>query len=418
MTRRMVSVEDLPALFKSLFDKRIEPVRREAEGLCRKVQDGLALIGDTGTKLLEENIAEDVKEKSKSSISSADKFGRKVVDMVEGVKPPAEMTYDSLIDYTNALRNFQSQIVKAASVWIPKLPLQLKGTIRELEAKMKLLGYSVKSLENHVGGKHRQVDRLEKILEDSNVLVSLYQDMKDLDAIIKTHQEKAEKLETERQNINRLIEELDSHDISKRILGQKKDLEHLRNEISGVFQPLQKPVEKLLKTVDSKKGLLTSEAQDTLQHYLKDPVEAVENEQGDFAGLRSALVGLQNVLTSGSIELKESRVRNALKSISEISSSNTLDILRQSYRQLHLEYQTMSSSREAVEIKNKRRELESQKQQVSVERSRLDSDLRTLQFRRNELSLRFSRLKTDLEKRSKSIAGEDVEILQDTENSA
>jgi chromosome segregation ATPase len=418
MTRRTVAVVDLPTLFKSLFDKRIEPVRREAEGLCRKVQDGLDLIKDTGTKLLKENIAEDLKEASKSSISSSDKFGRKIIDLVEGVKPPTEMTYDDLIDYTNALRNFQSQIVNAASIWVPKLPLQLKGTIRELEAKMKLLGYSVNSLENHVGGKHRQVDKLEKILEDSRLLVSLYQDVKDLDAAIRTHEENAEKLEAERQNIDRLIKELDLHDISKRMIEQEKQLESLRNQISEVFHPLEKPMEKLLKTVDSKNGLLTSDAQDTLQHYLNDPVEAVENEQSNFSRLRSALEALRNVLKRGSIELKESRVRNALKTISEIGSSNNLEILSQSYRQLQLEHHTTSSSREAIEIAHKRRELESQKQHITNERSRLDSDLQTLQSRRNELSLRFSRIRTDLEKRSKSIAGEDVEILQDSKNDA
>jgi chromosome segregation ATPase len=202
------------------------------------------------------------------------------------------------------------------------------------------------------------------------------------------------------------------------MIEEEKNLDSLRNHISEVFQPLEKPVEKLLKTTDSKKGLLTSEAQETLQLYLNDPVTAVENEKESFTRLRSALEALRNVLNSGAIELKESRVRNALKRISEICLSSNLETLRQSYHRLQLEHYMTSSSKEAVEIFDKRSKLEKQKQQVTNDRSRLDSDLGVLQSRRYELSLRLSRLKTDLEDRSNLVAGEEIEILQDRENPA
>ncbi len=417
MTRHTVAIADLPSEFKSLFDKRIEPVRREAEGLCSKVQDWLTDIKDTGSKLLRENVEEDAEEASKSSISSADKFGQKIIDLVEGVKPPNEMTYDDLVDYTNALRNLQSQIVHAASIWIPKLPLQLKRTIRELEAKMKLLGFSVNSLENHVGGKHRQVDKLEKIIEDSKQLVVLHQDLKDLDGAIKTHEENIGKLLVETRDVNQAIEQLDLSDISRRMTEQEKRLQSLRTQISEIFQPLEKPVEKLLKTTDSKNGLITSTALETLRHYLNDPADAIE-VQKNSSQLRSALQALQNVLIAGSIELKESRVRNALKSISEICTTDRIETLRQSYHQLRLEHDATLSSKEAVETTEKKRELENRKQLAAKEKSRLNSDLQTLQSRRDELALRISRLKADLEERSRSTAGEDIEILDDNEKHA
>jgi len=417
MTRHAVAIADLPSEFKSLFDKRIEPVRKEAEGLCDKVQDWLTDIKDTGSKLLRENVEEDAKEASKSSISSADKFGRKIIDLVEGVKPPNEMTYDDLVDYTNGLRNLQSQIVHAASIWIPKLPLQLKRTIRELEAKMKLLGFSVNSLENHVGGKHRQVDKLEKIIEDSKLLVNLHQDLRDLDAAIKTHEEIIGKLLVEIEGVNQAIEQLDLMDISRTIVEQKERLQSLRNQISEIFQPLEKPVEKLLKTTDSKNGLITSDALETLRRYLNDPAGAIET-QVNPSDLRSALQALRNVLTAGSIELKESRVRNALKSVSEICTSDRIGSLGQAYHQLRLEHDATLSSRETVETTDKKRELENRRQLVVKEKSRLDSDLQVLQSRRIELALRISRLRTDLEERSRSTAGEEIEILDDNEKRA
>jgi len=413
MTRRQVAVDDLPSLFESLFDKRIDPIRNEAEGLCDKTQDWLNEVKNTASKLLKENIEEN-DDTSKSSISSADKFGHKIINLVEAVEAPKEMTYNNLVAYTNTLRNFQSQIVNAASIWIPRLPLQLKGTIRELETKMKLLGHSVNSLENHVSGKHRQVDKLEKILEDSKLLSSLHSELNDLDSAIKRNEENTAKLDTETDNIEQEINKLGASEISRNIAEQETQLRNLCNQISEIFEPLEKPIEKLSKTVDSKKGLLPSEALDILQRYVHDPVGAVQNEEVNLTRLRPALESLRNVLAAGAIELKQSRVKNALKSISEISSGSSLMTLRQSYRQLQIEHHATSSSKGAMEIAARKAELDNRKQQMTNQRSTLGSDLKVLKARRSELSLRISRLKTDLEDRSKKSVGEEIGILEDS----
>jgi hypothetical protein len=411
MTRRIVTFADLPSFLRSRFNREIEPVRKESEEHCSGLQDILNDVGETGRKLLREKVEEEAKEASKSSISSADKFGRKIVDLVEGAKAPCEMSYDSMVRYTNALRNFQSQIVNAASIWIPRLPLSLKKTVRELEVKMKLLGYSVNSLENHVGGKHRQVDRLERIILDSESLAGLEKELNDLETSIHEREDNSRKLDEEEDSINLKVDKLDSTDVSRRLTEQERQLGDLRNRISGVFEPLQKPVEKVLKTTDSKNGLLGSREQEILQHYLGDPTSAVENED-DFGPLRSSLGTLRRILTAGSIELKESRVRNALRSISEICSTKNLEELRAEYRRQEIEYNASQSSNEIVELIMKRRELEQRKEKIGAERSRLTSDLEELEGRRSELLLRISRLVTDLEERVKSAGKEELEIVR------
>ncbi len=413
MTRRQVTLDDLSSLFESLFNKRIDPIRNESEELCNKTQDWLDEVKNAATKLLKENVDEN-DDTSKSSISSADKFGHRIINLVQAVEVPKEMTYNNLVAYTNTLRNFQSQIVNAASIWIPRLPLQLKRTIRELEAKMKLLGHSVNSLENHVSGKHRQVDKLEKILEDSRLLSNLYSELNDLDSTIKANEEDTAKLDIETGNIEQEIKKLDASEISGKITEQENQLRSLRNQILEIFEPLQKPIEKLSKTVDSRKGLLPSEALDILQRYVDDPVGATQNEEVNIVRLRSALESLRNVLASGRIELKQSRVKNALKSISEISSGSTLMTLRQSCRQFQIEHHATLSSKEAMEIAASKAKLENRKQQIASQRSTLGSDLKVLGARRSELSLRISRLKNDLEGRSRTTAGEDIEILEDS----
>jgi hypothetical protein len=411
MTRRTVTFADLPSFLRSRFNREIEPVRKESEEHCSELQDILSDIGETGRKFLRDKVEEEAKEASKSSISSADKFGRKIVDLVEGTKAPVEMSYDGMVRYTNALRNFQSQIVNAASIWIPRLPLSLKKTVRELEVKMKLLGYSVNSLENHVSGKHRQVDRLERIILDSESLANLEKELNDLETSIHEREDNSRKLDEEEDFIHLKADKLNSTDVSRRLTEQERQLGDLRNRISGVFEPLQKPVEKVLKTTESKNGLLGSHEQEILQHYLGDPTSAVENED-DFGPLRSSLGTLRRILTAGSIELKESRVRNALRSISEICSTKNLEQLRAEYQRQETEYNAIQSSNEIVELIMKRRELEQRKEKISAERSRLTSDLEEFEGRRSELLLRISRLVKDLEERVKSARKEELEIVR------
>jgi ribosomal protein S13 len=146
---------------------------------------------------------------------------------------------------------------------------------------------------------------------------------------------------------------------------------------------------------------------------VNDPVGAVQSEQVGFARLRSALEGLRNVLAAGGIDLKESRIRNALKTISEICSSTSLETLRESFVQLQLQHHASLSSKEATAITEKRHELTNREQQVLNERSRLESDIHVLRTRRHELSLRVTRLKADLEQRIESTGEEAVEIVLD-----
>lgn len=147
-----------------------------------------------------------------------------------------------------------------------------------------------------------------------------------------------------------------------------------------------------------------------LSDYVTNPVDKLCKSNINNSELESALNGLQTMLEANALDLKDSRVRAALKSIPLIKDKSSLEQLREEYLKAIRAYEKASDSEEMRSLLFKRDEMESRRGEADETAGRLDRTLSGVQARKEELSKRFAQMKKVMEKSTQEVTGQSIRI--------
>ena len=406
----MVKIEELPERIDKLVEEEVGPERQKAEIFRNRIDSTLAEIRNIANHLLEENVRKEIGNISEPVLTAADKLGSKILSLAETVRTPEQITYDTIVEYVQSVRRFQAQTVGFGAIWIRRLDKQFKSRIRELELRMRNLQSLTRILEDHVNGKYRQVKTFESLMKDARTLKYISEEAGDLEKRLRA-------LDGERQDLGRLQNDLTEKmeatkrsEESQRVSSLENRIEGIRRSITILFDPLQKPVEKLLKLVEAKKQIVDAPTLNILSHYLGDPVKMVCEEQEGLSGLQIALSKLRVILEQNKLELKPARNRNAIKSIVEICNNNVLEPLRRDYLAAEQEMNQLLSSPILAELAAQRQDLEKRMKEVERAMGRLSLEFSNTKNRRDDMVRRMGQVKGQIEETFDRLTGETIDI--------
>jgi len=406
----LVNIEELPNLIDKLVEEQVSPERQRAEIFCNRINSTLDEIRSIADRLLEENVRREIGDISEPVLTAANKLGSRILSLAETVKAPEPITYDALVDYVQNLKRFQAQTVSFGAIWIRKLDRQFKKRIGQLELRMRNLQSLTKILEDHVNGKYRQVKTFESLMKNVRTLKSISEEANNLGNRLRA-------IEGERQELagmqNDLIEKIEATKRSE----ESQRLSHLEDRIGGIrksiailFDPLQKPIEKLLKLAEAKKQIVDPPTLNILSRYLGDPVKTLFDERETLSDLQAALNKLRAILEQNRLDLKAARNRNAMKSIVEICDNNVLEPLRRDYLAVEQEMNKLLTSPILAELAAQRQDIEKRLKEVERTIGKLSMDFSNAKNRRDDILRRIDRVKTQIEETYERLAGEKIDI--------
>jgi len=406
----LVNIEELPNLIDELVEEQVSPERQRAEIFCNRINSTLDEIRSIADRLLEENVRREIGDISEPVLTAANKLGSRILSLAETVKAPEPITYDALVDYVQNLKRFQAQTVSFGAIWIRKLDRQFKKRIGQLELRMRNLQSLTKILEDHVNGKYRQVKTFESLMKNVRTLKSISEEANNLGNRLRA-------IEGERQELagmqNDLIEKIEATKRSE----ESQRLSHLEDRIGGIrrsiailFDPLQKPIEKLLKLAEAKKQIVDPPTLNILSRYLGDPVKTLFDERETLSDLQAALNKLRAILEQNRLDLKAARNRNAIKSIVEICDNNVLEPLRRDYLAVEQEMNKLLTSPILAELAAQRQDIEKRLKEVERTIGKLSMDFSNAKNRRDDILRRIDRVKTQIEETYERLAGEKIDI--------
>jgi chromosome segregation ATPase len=187
-------------------------------------------------------------------------------------------------------------------------------------------------------------------------------------------------------------------------------IEGIRRSITILFDPLQKPIEKLLKLAEAKKEIVDMPTLNVLSRYLGDPVETLCDEQERLSDLQAALSKLQVILERNQLDLKPTRNRHAIKSIVEICDNNVLEPQRRDYMAVRQEMNQLLSSPTLAELAAQRQDLEKRLKEVERTMGKLSLDFSNTKNRRDEMLKRMDHLKSQIEETFEHLTDEKITI--------
>lgn len=404
-----VKSSDLTQWLESLIAKDIKPIRERASYLVSRSTDALNNIQKTATALSEE-VASSTSAAETSKTDVAKNFGIRIAGLVDGVKAPESISYETLTEFLNSLRKFHAELIYAGSIWIRKLDPRYRETIRKMELSLREIRTYGKMLEEHLDRKYLTVRKYETLLRDAETIRTVSRELARIeDEILRVKDEKDSARST-REQLSEERRKLESSQKLAELSALQSKVDEAQGDIVGLFRPLEKPVEKLLKLSEREKQRLNPTAAANLSDYVTDPAEKLSRSNINYPELESALNGLQSMLERNVIDLKDSRVRAALKSISLIKDQERLEQLREKYLEATSVYQKASQSEEVRSLLLKRDEMDSKRNAAEEMVGRLDRALSAIQARKEELSKRFVQLKDGMERSIKEVTGQSIQI--------
>jgi len=275
---------------------------------------------------------------------------------------------------------------------------------------MRNLNSLTKILEDHVNAKYRQVKKFESLLKDARTLKSISEEAVNLGNRLRA-------IEGERQELARMqndfAEKIEATKMSgepQRVSQLEVRMEGVRRSIAALFDPLQKPIEKLLKLAEAKKEIVDPPTLNILSRYLGDPVKTLCDEQESLSDLKAALGKLRVILEKNSLQLKPTRNRNAIKSIVEICDNNVLDPQRRDCLAVEKEMNQLLSSSTLAELARQRQDLEERLKGVERTMGKLSLDFSNTKNRRDEMIRRMDHAKAHIEETFERLTGEKIDI--------
>jgi len=406
----LVSIEDLPNWIDKLVEEQVGPERQKAEMFRNRINSTLEEIRNIADRLLEGSVKQEIGDVSELVLTAANKLGSRILSLAETVRAPEPVTYEALVDYVQNLKRFQAQTVSFGAIWIRKLDRQFKKRIGELELRMRNLHSLTKILEDHVNGKYRQVKTFESLMKDVRTLKSISEEADNLGNKLRAIEGERQEMARIQNDLTEKIEATKKSQESQRVSQLEDRTEGVRRSIGILFDPLQKPIEKLLKLAEAKKQIVDPPTLNILSRYLGDPVKTLCDEQESLSDLQTALSKLRVILEQNRLDLKPTRNRNAIKSIVEICDNNVLEPQRRDYLAVKQEISQLLSSPILAELAAQRQGLEKRLKDVERTIGKLSLDFSNTKNRRDETVRRMDRVKSQIEETFKRLTGEKIDI--------
>lgn len=164
-----VKSSELTQWLKSLIEKDVKPIRERASYLVSRSTDALSNIRKIAVSLSDETSNSDTPSET-SRIEIAKNFGFRISSLVDEVKNPEEISYETLSEFLIRLRKFHGQLIYAGSIWIRKLDQGYKEDVRKMELGLSEIRTFGKMLDEHLDRKYMTVRKYETLLKDAETL--------------------------------------------------------------------------------------------------------------------------------------------------------------------------------------------------------------------------------------------------------
>jgi len=409
----IVKIGDLAEWLESQVGKEMEPTRDKATYLVSKITGALGNIRKIATSLSEEGSSEAVSSVESSKVEIARKFGARIVGLVDEVKPPELITYENLLKLLTSIKKFHRELIYAGSIWIRKLDQRYRESVRKMELSLSDIRIQGRMLEEHVDRKYKTVRKYETLLREIETLKALSEEIIRLEDEITRIRSQRENSQATAEGLTEERKQLESSEKFLELSKLESAVDKAREDVVSLFRPLEKPVEKLLKLSEREKQKLDPMAASILAEYVEDPIEKLCSSKVNYSELRSSLNGLQPILEKNLLDLKDSRVRAALKSLCRIRDEVDLEAFRMKYVEAMRAYEDASQSGELQSLRLKREEIESKRAEAKETVERLDRSLSSLQGRKDELTKRLTHLRAEVEESAKDVTGQSVQIVNE-----
>ena len=375
------------------------PVHEKAQKLIDKMKRVLENVADV-CKVLLENSRKEIEKRSRKTYGKAralNKLARLFVKRTQQIEVPDKVSYDSFQDFVQETR--KAFVVTEVDIrnWFPRISPFFIMDRRKFLGVFEKAKESLKELQSFLTKEYVKTKTLEETFRIIDNLLALQGQLVDLEAHRKINETEEASIEKEIGETQQKITDLKNRESLAQLNQIGMEIEKLRKEVKHDLRHLRKPFIKFQSQV-FRKGGLTPEQLEKLNHYIEAPFDAFATEEAGYPILKRILKKLVGSMSEGKLKLKRDRKRKAEQDIDRILGKNSLDALHQKCRETIIRKKQLSTSTETAKIKGNLLKLQEELKKLKRKKRRVESEENTTKRKLNETQERIRNQKKEIEK--------------------
>jgi hypothetical protein len=375
------------------------PVHEKAQKLIDEMKKVLDNVKDV-CKMLLENSKKEIEKRSRKTYGKAralNKLARLFLKRTQQIEAPDKVSYDSFQDFIQETQKAFTVTEVDIRNWFPRISPFFIMDRRKFLGVFEKAKESLKELQSFLTKEYVKTKTLEETFQIINNLLALQGQMTDLKAHRKKNETENGSIEKEITETQQKIADLKNRQSLAQLNEIGMEIEKLRKEVKHNLRHIRKPFIKFRSQV-FRKGGLTPEQLEKLNHYIEDPFDAFAAEEARYPILKQILKKLAGSMSDGKLKLKRDRKRKAEQDINRIFNKNSLDTLHQKCRETIMRKKQISTSTETAKIKENLLKLQEELKKLKRKKRRVESEENTTKRKLNETQERIRNQKKEIEK--------------------
>jgi len=410
---QQITLTGLKEWLKKETDSLIEPMKNKGKSLLQETQQRLDDGIESNHKIFENSQREMKKNIPKTYRFSrnANKFAENLTKMMEAIKIPEQISYDSLQAFYNDLNRLITVTEQLRREAYPYITPYFIFDRRRLDATLKRLQDINNELGDFLTTKYSKAKTAEGASGMVDKLIDTLNHMSETETEREKVQQIEKSLQAKMQETQQKIAQVQTPAELTELLAAEKRIEELRENVKHNLRYLQKPFFKLQSRARSGDVVIPVDEVKKLSDYLSDPFEALANEEEGYPTLKSILKKLSEAINQKKLKLKSTRLRKAQEQIDSVLNKESLYTLRKDCIEARSQKNEMLNSSAMAALQNELKQLQNQLKELQKETEFIISRGKALENEHKKLIERIEIHRQELEKTAFQITNKNIQVV-------
>jgi len=410
---QQVALAELKEWLKEETASLIEPLRTRATDLLTEIKERINDVMESSQKILENSEREMEKSTPKTYrfARNANKLGQNMSKIMEAIKVPEQVGYESLQTLYNDLARSQTaaeQLRREAYAYITPYFIFDR---RRLDATLKRLVDITHEFHDFLTTKYTKatmaedtsgtIDKFVETLNQANETRNEREKVQQREKILQ------EKLQETQQKIDQVKTKVELTEL----LAAEERIKELRENVKHSLRYLQKPFFKLQSLARSGNIAIPIDEARKLGEYLNDPFEALAAEEEGYPTLKGILQKLNEAIAHSKLKLKSTRLRKAQEQIDSVLHKQSLNTLHKNCAETLSQKNKMLKSNAVENLQNELAQLQSQLRELQKESEFTSSRAKALENEHRRLQEKIETQRKELEKIAFQLTNKKIQVV-------
>jgi len=392
-----IILEEFEDFYKEKLDSQFYKVKKAVKKQILDIRENLLEIKVCTDHFIEAGEGK-IDEKALKSLHFFSDRIKKEIDEIE--VPEDEITYDVMHDLLNSIKKLFTNIDGIAKKSLPKFKKQVQAEIKELSYITRKLGNKQKVMDEFLRKKYTDLKDAEYILKKLPKLFTLKENIERSKSDLENFEKELEEREKEQEELTKALAKIEKNEFFKELDKEEEALSQLRMEINNQFG-FKKALKKLKFELEKDTMHIPNVNIYFLKDFLKNPINALINENKDLPKFSGLLIQLRHVLEENKLNLKTD-VRD--KTIQQINAIFDEKSIQEDIENVKKYYDIIDEITKKIAQEGLAVQKEEIKNRISINTIKLEHLERDLERKNNDYLKYLASLKNEREEIQKSIS--------------